>query len=83
MSAPNDGGPAFPRLYARSDEDGRSGMTLRDYFAAAALQGLLSDNETIAATYRTAKQAGVGLSKAMAAYSYEYADAMMAERGRQ
>jgi hypothetical protein len=37
----NDGGPAFPadfQLYS-------TGMTLRDYFAAAALQGVLSNHE--------------------------------------
>jgi len=34
----NDGGPAFP------DDRWQAGMTLRDYFAAAALQGLLADN---------------------------------------
>jgi len=38
----NDGGPAFPMGYHpggnRADQ---FGMTIRDYFAAAALQGLL------------------------------------------
>ena len=43
MSQPiNDGGPAFPMGYHpggnRADQ---FGMTIRDYFAAAALQGLL------------------------------------------
>lgn len=38
MSAP-DGGPAFPRDHAR---DGHNGMTLRDYFAAKAMVGLLT-----------------------------------------
>jgi len=36
----NDGGPAFPadfQLYS-------TGMTIRDYFAAAALQGLLAND---------------------------------------
>lgn len=32
-----DGGPAFPRPSARSDEDGRSGLSLRDYLAAKAM----------------------------------------------
>ena len=47
MSQPiNDGGPAFPNVpsdpqYSIWD----MGMTLRDYFAAAALQGLLSSIE--------------------------------------
>jgi hypothetical protein len=37
----DDGGPAFPH-----DSQGFHylGMTLRDYFAAAVLQGMLSDN---------------------------------------
>ena len=37
----NGGGPAFPadfQLYS-------TGMTIRDYFAAAALQGILSNTE--------------------------------------
>ena len=38
----NDGGPAFPRTGADGHTSPQSGMTLRDYFAAAALQGLLA-----------------------------------------
>ena len=50
----NDGGPAFPHPeldFEVTMDDGRkayrcyqasSGMTMRDYFAAAALQGLLA-----------------------------------------
>ena len=52
MSAPiNDGGPAFPhKRQIRCNGDVidyvmESGMTLRDYFAAAALQGVLSNHE--------------------------------------
>ena len=42
MSVPiNDGGPAYPTPAGVQHNDG---MTLRDYFAAAALQGLLADN---------------------------------------
>jgi len=50
MSQPiNDGGPAFPCVYY-SEPIGsigpqftiKGGMTIRDYFAAAALQGLLA-----------------------------------------
>ena len=36
----NDGGPAFPRSH--DDVGSNTGMTLRDYFAAAALQGMLA-----------------------------------------
>ena len=39
----SDGGPAFPTLFIEPNYgSGYAGMTLRDYFAAAALQGLLS-----------------------------------------
>lgn len=47
MSTINDGGPAFPSeepsFIARDDVIGYSpGMTLRDYFAAKVLQGLVA-----------------------------------------
>ena len=61
MSTPiNDGGPAFPTPVGVQHNDG---MTLRDYFAAAALQGLLasiqpnqlwSSNDVAVTCYRTA-----------------------------
>ena len=60
----NDGGPAFPNVPSDPQYlDWDKGMTLRDYFAAAALQGLLSsieqnqlwNGEEVAVTcYRTA-----------------------------
>lgn len=34
------GGPAFPVIYKPGDQVVRIGMTLRDYFAAAALTGI-------------------------------------------
>ena len=57
----NDGGPAIP--FAWNGYQSHPGITLRDYFAAAALQGLLSsieqnqlwNGEEVAVTcYRTA-----------------------------
>ena len=65
----NDGGPAFPAQPIHKFPDGaiistnQGGMTLRDYFAGQALQGLLSSiepnqlwcGEDVAVTcYRTA-----------------------------
>ena len=45
----NDGGPAFARDSHMDKEIGlyvqQQGMSLRDYFAAAALQGILSNTE--------------------------------------
>lgn len=74
----NDGGQAFP-MQAIMGGDGylaaprQDGMTLRDYFAAAALQGLL------------ASFAGMKMPSESSAWSkdaYMLADAMLAERDR-
>ena len=45
MSVPiNDGGPAFPMGYhPEGNSADHFGMTIRDYFAAAALQGILAN----------------------------------------
>lgn len=65
MSA-NNGGPAFPAPYPC----GPSGMTLRDYFAAKALDGMLSSPRT----------PGQISWVELAAHSYAAADAMLSER---
>lgn len=57
--------PAFPEGWVP-----RSGMTLRDYFAAAALTGLV-------------EQAGVLHDRELAKWAYEFADAMLAVRESQ
>ena len=44
MSTIETGEPAFPRNYAH---DGHNGMTLRDYFAAKAVQGLACSDTTL------------------------------------
>ena len=41
MSNTNTGGPAFPPTYTHE-----SGMTLRDYFAAKAMQSILDQKDT-------------------------------------
>lgn len=83
----NTGGAAFPQFEVVSGErDGHGdaieaytittgGMTLRDYFAAKAMQGLMTacDNDgTWMAT---------GISDEVAKNAYEVADAMLAARG--
>ena len=60
------GGSAFPRIY----KEDMSGMSLRDWFAGMAMQGLMSydydhDNEDVAK------------------WAYEIADAMIAEREKE
>lgn len=74
----NTGGAAFPSMYDQTFEQNfghEAGMTLRDYFAAKAMQGLMTacDNDgTWTAT---------GISDEVAKNAYEVADAMLAARG--
>ena len=72
----NNSGPAFP-LSGMDYRNGHTvqsvyshGMTLRDYFAAKALVGLLSDT------------ANVSSPELFAKVSYQHADAMLAERAK-
>ena len=68
MSA-NNGWPAFPGPH---DWRRDSGMTLRDYFAAKALQGICAAPEHLDR---------IGSFKNAAETAYELADAMLAARG--
>ena len=66
----NDGGPAFP-FKCQGPTTGPEtyyGMTLRDYFAAAALQGLIASGRDYIEWKTAVRQA------------HELADAMLAER---
>lgn len=85
-----DGGPAFP---IPCDPDhcthlNCQGMSLRDYFAAKAMQGLISEplreGET-STTYQICRNTNRGISSAETNYAhaaYLIADAMLAERNR-
>lgn len=72
MSKP-DGGPAFPMQDQEFQSDGMGwkpsvpGMSLRDYFAAAALQGILAHDST-------------RNNETAAGRAYGVADAMLAKR---
>lgn len=66
----DNGGPALPPVH--NPETHPSGMTLRDYFAAKALQGLLADLPK--ALW------GMGWKDNVAGTSYEIADAMLEAR---
>jgi hypothetical protein len=69
-----DGGPAFPKTEYYSDTDipfnQTSGMSLRDYFAAAAMQGMIS----------SANEDFDDSSDECARKAYKYADAMLEAR---
>jgi hypothetical protein len=62
------GGPAFPHSRLGSDADG---MTLRDYFAAKAMQGLLSARNPMLTKIADIVEG-----------AYAMADAMLAERSK-
>ena len=68
------GGPAFP-VFHQNEITGyippeTAGMTMRDYFAAKAMQGMVSDSETDLHIEDIAR------------ISYQYADAMLKARDK-
>ena len=76
MSDRNDGGPAFPET--RWDDHTRQeiqwmGMSLRDYFAAKAMEGLLA--QSLGTAFSSQLDSG-------ASFAYEMADAMLKERNK-
>ena len=76
MSTINDGGSVFPLPEDQSEKQNfvTKGMKLRDYFASAAMQGLL-------ASYSADAEID-GLEPRIASQSYDMADAMIAERSK-
>lgn len=78
MSKINDGAaPAFPQPLGTETVAGCEGMTLRDYFAAKAMQGLLAgcpDDPALRLEMNP---------KRWAFAAYAMADAMLAARGAQ
>ena len=84
MNYKNDGGPAFPDQGQRKETNGTwnqqwsPGMSLRDWFAGMALQGLLAAEahpRSIGTTYELQEQ--------IPEHAYKFADAMIAERNNQ
>ena len=83
MNTINNGGPAFPVVKSwqggcsGADYSGPSGMSLRDYFAAAALQGLLNGD------YVPEEATTLKSWEDLAACAFGLSDAMLAERGKE
>lgn len=73
VSQKNNGGPAFPPLH--DPHTHQSGMTLRDYFAAKAMQGFVA-----ATGHRDGRPVCIDDAR-FAERSYEVADAMLEARG--
>ena len=75
MSNTNTGGPAFPHEYFDKQlNQGRvmHGMTLRDYFAAKAMQGIIASEQPGDENFATLEM--------YARDAYKYADAMLKAR---
>jgi len=74
----NTGGSAFPS-HGSMGEVVQEGMTLRDYFAAKAMEGMLAHNTR----YRPREQdKHMHWHEALANEAHEIADAMLAERSK-
>ena len=71
MSNKDNGGPAFPCQYEGSTRSDAIGMTLRDYFAAKAMQGYCSREDSIECEFSS-----------IASDSYAMADAMLEARNQ-
>lgn len=70
----DDGGPAFP-----TPAGGFQGkLTVRDYLAAKAMQGMLANTDDNDAFQHTRGN----FAAALAANAYEFADAMLKERSQ-
>lgn len=74
----DNGGPAFPEQFVA---DGvlmasHSGMSIRDWFAGMALQGIISGDQDFATE-------GYPSALDVTHMAYKYADAMLAERNKE
>lgn len=77
MTQPHDGGPAFPTLVAIGERAlSKGGLTVRDYFAAKAMNGLILNVADM-------DMQTDSVAAAVADLSYRIADAMLAARGGQ
>lgn len=77
MSEKDNGGPAFPIITPDMPVEGSGGITIRDYFAAKAMQGVLGWDGG------WTKIGSETWSEALARQAYEYADAMLQARKQQ
>lgn len=71
MATVNDGGPAFPVESTDHAKYGIAGMSLRDWFAGMALQGMLAASDGCGGEYRSTSE-----------QAYRFADAMIAQRDK-
>ena len=85
MMTKDTSGPAFPCEQHECQDNTwnqtfESGMSLRDYFAAKAMQGLLANTESCFTPSKDEKEAGITWAEKLANECYEIADAMLKDR---
>ena len=87
MAKTDDGGPAFPNPAFMLNEGlefpwagfGMGGMSLRDWFAAHAMQGMLACQEFLNEVSEVADSKEEAAAM-IARYAFKFADAMLAQR---
>lgn len=72
--------PENPQAFPQPSP-GFIGMTLRDYFAAAALQGLMASEAWVVGMDKAAHKANADFKSYLAVEVYMMADAMLKARG--
>lgn len=78
MSKEN-GGPAYPVAFTTTP---LQGMSLRDYFAAQAIQGMLANDEVLVRFIRASAENMIDPDVMAATAAYGIADAMLKERDK-
>jgi hypothetical protein len=87
--ATNNGGPAFPAIREFREtnrnlqfvvDNGDDGMSLRDYFAAAALSGLLANAKVLTQLTERADEKGIPFGDVVCETAHDFADGMLRER---
>ena len=79
MMEKNSGGPAFPGLHPSKEcHYSEEGMTLRDYFAAKAMQGMLSNPKLAKEILDHGGAFGGWIEES----AFSWADAMLKARGK-
>ncbi len=80
---PKTNEPAFPSIgISAVGSTENNGMSLRDYFAAKAMQGLLSNDEFIKSAVEMFEKYEIDVEKNVAVTAYHHADAMIAQRDK-
>lgn len=78
QDAASDGGSAFPTSADNGHSTNQDGMTMRDYFAAKAMQGIIASGPSNF-THANGENIGRNLSL-IGSVSYEIADVMLEAR---